>query len=109
MNTWEQLTIYIAESDQWHGKPLSTALIEAARQQKLCGATVVRGVEGYGVRHHHQIHTASIMELADLPVIVIVIDTAETIAQFLPTVQEMVSVGFVTQESINVVHHAPVQ
>jgi PII-like signaling protein len=109
MNTWEQLTIYIAESDQWHGKPLSTALIEAARQQKLSGATVMRGVEGYGVRHHHQIHTARIMELADLPVIVTVIDTAENIAQFLPTIQEMVTVGLVTQETINVVHPAPVQ
>lgn len=107
MNTLEQLTIYIDESDQWHGKPLFTALVEAARKQGLSGATVLRGVEGYGMRHHHQIHTARIMELADLPVVVTIIDTAEGIAQFLPTLQEMVTVGLVTQESINVVHHAP--
>lgn len=109
MNTWEQLTIYINESDQWHGKPLFTALVEAARKQELSGTTVMRGVEGYGVRQHHQIHTARIMELADLPVIVTVIDTAAAIAQFLPTVQEMVTVGLVTQETINVVHHAPAE
>jgi PII-like signaling protein len=107
VNTLEQLTIYIDESDQWHGKPLFTALVEAARKQGLSGATVLRGVEGYGMRHHHQIHTARIMELADLPVVVTIIDTAEGIAQFLPTLQEMVTVGLVTQESINVVHHAP--
>jgi len=107
MNTWQQLTIYINESDQWHGKPLFTALVEAARKQGLSGATVIRGVEGYGMRHHHQIHTARIMELADLPMIVTVIDTSEAITQFLPTVQEMVKVGLVTQETINIVHHAP--
>lgn len=83
MNTLEQLTIYIDESDQWHGKPLFAALVEAARKQGLSGATVLRGVEGYGMRHHHQIHTARIMELADLPVVVTIIDTAEAIAQFL--------------------------
>jgi PII-like signaling protein len=81
--------------------------VEAARKQGLSGATVIRGVEGYGMRHHHQIHTARIMELADLPMIVTVIDTSEAIAQFLPTVQEMVTVGLVTQETINIVHHAP--
>ncbi len=109
MNTWEQLTIYIDESDQWHGKPLFMALVEAARKQGLSGATVIRGVEGYGMRHHHQIHTARIMELADLPVVITVIDTAEAIAQFLPTLQEMVAVGLITQETIHVVHHAPIK
>jgi PII-like signaling protein len=109
MNTWEQLTIYIDESDRWQGKPLFMALVEAARKQGLSGATVMRGVEGYGRRHHHQIHTARIMELADLPVVVTVIDTAEVIAQFLPTLQEMVAVGLVTQETIRVVHHAPIE
>lgn len=54
MSRWKQLTIYIDESDQWQGKPLYTALVESARNQGIAGATVLRRVEGYGVRHHHQ-------------------------------------------------------
>ncbi|WP_421654359.1 DUF190 domain-containing protein [Leptothermofonsia sp. ETS-13] len=107
MSYWEKLTIYINESDQWHGKPLFTALVEEARKQGLAGATVTRGIEGFGVRQHHRIHTARIMELADLPIIVTLIDREEAIAQFLSSVQEMVAVGLVTQETIRVVYHAP--
>ncbi|MBF2002415.1 MAG: DUF190 domain-containing protein [Synechococcales cyanobacterium M58_A2018_015] len=103
MNEWEKLTIYIDESDLWHGKPLSTALVEEARKQGLAGATVIRGIEGFGVRQHRQIHTARIMELADLPIVVTIIDRAETIAQFLPTVQAMVAVGLITQETIKTI------
>lgn len=106
MSDWEKLTIYIDESDRWHGKPLFTALVEEARKQGLAGVTVTRGIEGFGVRQHHQIHTARIMELADLPIIVTLIDRAEAIAQFLPSVQAMVAVGLVTQETIRVVYHA---
>lgn len=106
MSDWEKLTIYIDENDRWHGKPLFTALVEEARKQGLAGATVTRGIEGFGVRQHHQIHTARIMELADLPIVVTLIDRAEAIAQFLPSVQAMVAVGLVTQETIRVVYHA---
>ena len=108
MSSWEQLTIYIDETDQWQGKPLYRALVETAQQQGLAGATVTRGVEGYGARQHHRIHTARIMELAELPVVVTVIDRAEKIAAFLPLVQEMVTVGLVIQSTVNVVHHAPI-
>ena len=109
MSDREQLTIYITESDRWQGKPLYSALVEAARQQGLAGATVTRGVEGYGVRQHHQIHVASIMELADLPIVVTIVDRAEAIAQFLPLVKEMVTKGLVIQERVNIVHHAPAE
>jgi hypothetical protein len=109
MSAWEQLTIYITESDRWQGKPLYLALVEVAHQQGLAGATVIRGVEGYGVRQHHQIHIASIMELADLPIVVTIIDQAEAIAQFLPLVKEMVAKGLAIQETVNVVHHAPAE
>ena len=108
MSSWEQLTIYIDETDQWQGKPLYRALVETARQQGLAGATVTRGVEGYGARQHHRIHTARIMELAELPVVVTIIDQTEAIARFLPTVQAMVQVGLVVQNPVNVVHQAPV-
>jgi PII-like signaling protein len=109
MDTLERLTIYVGESDQWHGKPVFMALVEEARHRGLAGATVTRGLMGYGKRQHHRIHTARILELSsDLPMLVTIIDTAEAIAQFLPLVQEMVVGGIVLQETVNVVHHAPV-
>jgi PII-like signaling protein len=108
MSTWERLTIYVNESDHWQGKPLFLAIVEVARQQQLLGATVTRGAEGYGVRQGGRIHTDRMMELADLPMVVTIIDRDEAITQFLPTVQAMVKVGLITQETVNVVHHAPV-
>lgn len=109
MRDWEKLTVFIDESDQWHGKPLYIALVEAARNQGLAGATVVRGIAGYGMRQHHRLHTARIMELADLPLMVIIIDHAEKIARFLPVVEEMVQVGLVTHAPVNAVHHGLAQ
>ncbi|AFY90971.1 DUF190 domain-containing protein [Chroococcidiopsis thermalis] len=108
MNTWEKLTIYVGESDRWHGKPVYLALVEAARQQSLAGATATRGIAGFGERQYHKIHTVQILELSsDLPIVVAVIDRAEAIANFLPVVREMVKNGLVTQQSVTVVHHVP--
>ncbi len=107
MSGWERLTIYVNESDHWHGKPLFLAIVETARQHQLLGATVTRGAEGYGVRQGGRIHTDRMMELADLPMVVTIIDREEAITQFLPTVQAMVQIGLITQEPVNVVHHAP--
>jgi uncharacterized protein len=105
MSNWQQLIIYVGESDQFHGKPVYLALIEAAREQGLAGATVFRGVAGFGKRHQHRIQTARILELSsDLPMVVTIIDQAEAIANFLPKVKQMVVGGIVIQESINVVH-----
>jgi PII-like signaling protein len=108
MDTLERLTVYVGESDHWHGKPVYIALVEEARKRGLAGATVFRGVVGYGKRNHHRIHTARLLELSsDLPMMVTIIDTAEAIAKFLPLIQEMVIGGIVLQETINGVHHAP--
>lgn len=108
MNTWEQLTIYVGESDLWHGKPVYLALVEAARQQSLAGATATRGIAGFGERQHHRIHTGQILELSsDLPIVITVIDRTEAIANFLPVVRDMVKNGLVTQQSATFVHHAP--
>lgn len=106
MNTWERLTIYVGESDHWHGKPLYIALVEEARQKGIAGATVTRGVAGFGKRQHHRIHTTRILELSsDLPMVVTLIDSAETLRAFLPLVKEMVTGGIVIQETVEVVHH----
>jgi PII-like signaling protein len=106
MDTLERLTIYVGESDHWHGKPVYIALVEEARHKGLAGATVTRGVAGFGL--HQQLHTARILELSsDLPMVVTIIDTTEAIASFLPLVQEMVMGGIAIQETVNLVHHAP--
>jgi len=97
--TW--LRIYIGESDQWHHKPLYQALVEFFRKERVAGATVLRGVEGYGA--HSQIHAAHILRLSeDLPIIVEIIDEAERIEALLPTVREMVREGLIMTLSVNV-------
>jgi PII-like signaling protein len=107
MSTWEQLTIYIGESDHWQGEPLYMALVKQARQHGITGATVPLGVAGFGQRQHGEIHTAQIFELSsNLPMVVTLIDKSEAIAAFLPVVQKMVRVGIVTQQAVIVVHHA---
>jgi len=68
------LRIFIGESDRWHGTPLYQAIVERVRQEGLAGATVVRGIEGFGAKSH--LHTARILRLSeDLPVLVEIADT----------------------------------
>ncbi|MHB9130755.1 MAG: DUF190 domain-containing protein [Armatimonadota bacterium] len=95
------LRIFIGDSDRWHGRPLSEAIVEAARKQGLAGATVLHGLMGYGA--HSRLHTASILRLStDLPVIIEIVDLPERIESFLPTVDEMVQEGLVTIEAARV-------
>lgn len=109
MTDYEQLTIYVGESDQWRGKPVHLALVEEARRQGLIGATVVRGMTGYGKHNQERIKFLGIIELSsDLPMMVSLIDRTEKIEQFLPLVQEMVVGGIVVRDPVRVVHHAPV-
>ena len=96
------LRIYIGDSDRWHGKSLHLALVEEARRQGLAGATVLRGMEGYGA--HSRIHTTRLVELtSDLPIVVEIVDAEEKIQAFLPTVEAMVQEGLVTWERVNVI------
>jgi PII-like signaling protein len=98
------LTIYIGEADKWHGRPLSTALIERMRAEGLAGATVTRAVEGFGAAS--RIHTAHILRLSeDLPLVVEVVDRTDRIDRILPIVDEMVGDGLVTVSDVEVVHY----
>ena len=100
----QRIRVYIGESDHWHGKPLFAAIVERCRQEGLAGATVLRGIEGYGA--HTRIHTARILRLAeDLPVVVDIIDRAERIERLLPILDEMVSEGLITVENIRIVKY----
>jgi PII-like signaling protein len=103
------LRILIGESDRWEGKPLYEALVFKAREMGLAGATMLRGLMGYGAAS--RIHTAKILRLSeDLPVIVEIVDSPEKISPFLSVVDEMVQEGLVTLERVQVIfyrHGAP--
>jgi PII-like signaling protein len=108
MANWQRLIAYVGESDQWQGKPVYMALVEEAKKQGIAGATVIRGIEGFGVRGSGTIHTARILELSsELPILVLIIDSEAAIVRFLPIVKDIVTKGLVTLETLNVVHHAP--
>jgi uncharacterized protein len=96
------LRIFIGESDKWEGKPLYEALVLKAREMGLAGATMLRGLMGYGAAS--RVHTAKILRLSeDLPIIVELVDSQEKIASFLPVIDEMIQEGLVTLESVQVI------
>ncbi|MFQ5472568.1 MAG: DUF190 domain-containing protein, partial [Dehalococcoidia bacterium] len=81
------LRIFVGESDKWKGKPLHTAIVQRARQEGLAGATVLRGMEGFGA--NSVIHTARLLELStDLPIVVEIVDREERVAAFVETAKE---------------------
>lgn len=95
------LRIFIGESDRWHGRPLYEAIVRMAREEGIAGATVLRGIEGFGADSH--LHTARILRLSeDLPVVVEIVDTSEHIERILPKLDEMIQDGMVTTERVHV-------
>jgi PII-like signaling protein len=100
----KRLTIYIGESDKWRGKALHVALLETLRTQGMAGATVTRGLSGFGA--HSVIRTANILVLSmDLPLIVQVIDTPEKIESVLKVIAPMVGEGLITLDDVEVVKY----
>ena len=96
------LRIFIGESDRHGRKPLYQAIVEMLRQEGMAGATVLRGIEGFGATSH--LHTARILRLSeDLPIVIEVADTAERIEAIMPKIDEMVTDGLVTLERVEVV------
>jgi PII-like signaling protein len=96
------LRIFIGESDLWHGKPLYQAIVERVRSEGLAGATVIRGIEGFGADSH--VHTSRILRLSeDLPVVIEIVDEPARIDAILPILDEMVEEGMVTLERVRIV------
>lgn len=94
--------IYIGESDTWHGRPLYEAIVHLLRDRGLAGATVLRGIEGYGAKQH--LHTTRILRLStDLPVLIEVVDVEERVRAILPELDAMVSGGMITLERVEVI------
>jgi PII-like signaling protein len=95
------LRIFIGENDKHEGLPLFEWIVRSAREQGLAGATVLRGLEGFGA--HSRLHTAKILRLSsDLPVIVEIVDTEEKIETFLPLIDGAIGEGLVTVEKVEV-------
>ena len=93
--------IYIGESDQWHGKPLYQAIVEFLRERGIAGATVLRGIEGFGAHAH--VHTTRILRLSeDLPVLIEAVDQEDRLRAILPELDAMVADGLITLERIEV-------
>jgi len=98
------LRLFIGESDSWHGKPLYQAIIERVREEGLAGATVIRGIEGFGA--DSRLHTSRILRLSeDLPVVIEIVDTPERIDRVVPILDEMVGEGMLTLERVQVVSY----
>ncbi len=98
------LRVFIGESDKHGHKPLYQAIVEMLREEGLAGATVLRGIEGFGATS--RLHTARILRLSeDLPIVIEVADTAERIESVMPKLDEMVSEGLVTLERVEVVSY----
>jgi len=94
--------IYIGESDTWQGRPLYEAIVHLLRDRGLAGATVLRGIEGFGAKQH--IHTTRILRLSeDLPILIEVVDVEERVRAVLPQLDAMVTGGLITLERVEVI------
>ncbi|HWG22720.1 DUF190 domain-containing protein [Actinospica sp.] len=99
-----RLTIFVGESDQFHHHPLYTEIVHRAHHAGLAGATVMRGIEGFGASSH--IHTTRFLSLSqDLPVAIIVVDERERIDAFLPQLDELVTEGLVIIDDVEVIRY----
>ena len=106
--TGEQLMvrIFFGESDKWKHQPMETALLERLRKEGFAGATVFRGVAGFGA--NSVIHTTHLLEMSsDLPMVIEVVDTEERVEQLLPILDEMLDDGLVTIEKVRVLRYSP--
>ena len=94
--------IYIGESDHWEGRPLHEAIVERLRTSGIAGATVLRGIEGYG--RAARVHTAHILRLSeDLPILIEVVDREDRLRAILPQIDAMVDGGLITLEHVEVI------
>lgn len=98
----KQLRIFIGESDRWQHRSLADAILQMLREEGLAGATVVRGLAGFGA--HSRIHTAHVLRLSeDLPIIIEAVDRAERIEKVLPKLDEMVGEGLIVISPVEIV------
>ncbi|MFF7795488.1 DUF190 domain-containing protein [Streptomyces sp. NPDC007991] len=101
-----RLTVVVGENDTWHHKPLYSEIVHRAHAAGLAGASVFRGVEGFGASS--LIHTSRLLSLSeDLPVAVVIVDTEPRVRAFLPQLDELVTEGLMTLDDCEVIGGTP--
>src|SRR5262245_52255495 len=101
-----QFTIFINSTDQWHGRPLYTAIVQLCQQKGIAGASVTRCVEGYGAGH--QLHTTRLLELSEnLPVRIDIVDLPERVEPLLAALGSMIGEGLVTVCDVHILRYLP--
>jgi PII-like signaling protein len=99
-----RLSIFIDESDRWHNKPLYSEIVHRAHEAGLAGATVIRGIEGYG--ETSRIHATHVFKLSeDLPLLILIADTEERVREFLPKLDEFDISGLVVIDPVETVQY----
>jgi uncharacterized protein len=100
----KMVTIFVNSTDQWHGRPLYTAVVQLCQEKGIAGATVVRCVEGYGASR--QLHTSRLLELSEnLPIRIEVVDLPERIEPFLAALEGMIGEGLVTVHNVHIMKY----
>ena len=94
------LRIHLSEGDQYHGKPLYQAIVQKCRELGIAGATVFKGLEGFG--ESAEIHRSHLLT-HDLPIVVTIVDTDQNIQRLLPAVEEIVDTGLIAMSDVEVV------
>ncbi|MCP5109029.1 MAG: DUF190 domain-containing protein [bacterium] len=107
----KRLRVYIGEKDRYHGKPFYEAIVYKLREERIAGATVIRGIEGYGAGSQ-VIHTANILRLSnDLPILVEVVDNKEEIEKATDIIKKMLEEAkcgvLMTLEDIEILRYGP--
>ena len=96
------LRIFIGESDKYEGIPLSRYLVELFKKEGMAGATVLRGISGYG--KSSKLHTTSILRLSDdLPIVIEVVDRKENIERIKPILDDVIEEGLITEEDVKII------
>ena len=99
-----RVTVFVGENDTWHRKPLYSEIVHRAHTAGLAGASVFRGIEGFGASS--LIHTSRLLSLSeDLPVAIVIVDTEERVRAFLPQLDELVTEGLVTLDDCEVIRY----
>jgi PII-like signaling protein len=100
-----RVTVFVGENDTWHHKPLFSEIVHRAHAAGLAGASVFRGVEGFGASS--LIHTSRLLSLSeDLPVAIVIVDTEDRVRAFLPQLDQLVGEGLVILDEVEVIRYA---